>query len=88
MSKEIDDLKAKLKEQKDAVKVSKRREADALVGGAALETAEKKATENEKLREIYLLKPKYVQGFVDDFRKQNLYKKDDNYINQRLKKTG
>lgn len=44
--------------------------------------------ENEKLREIYLLKPRYVQGFVDDFRKKNLYKKDDNYINQRLKKTG
>ena len=44
--------------------------------------------ENEKLREIYLLKPRYLQGFVDDFRKQNLYKKDDNYINQRLKKTG
>lgn len=45
-------------------------------------------SENEKLREIYLLKPRYLQGFVDDFRKQNLYKKDDNYINQRLKKTG
>ena len=44
--------------------------------------------ENEKLREIYLLKPRYLQGFVDDFRKKNLYKKDDNYINQRLKKTG
>ena len=44
--------------------------------------------ENEKLREIYLLKPRYIQGFVDDFRKKNLYKKDDNYINQRLKKTG
>ena len=44
--------------------------------------------ENEKLREIYLLKPRFVQSFVDDFRKKNLYKKDDNYINQRLKKTG
>ena len=44
--------------------------------------------ENEKLREIYLLKPRYLQGFVDDFRKQNLYKKDANYISQRLKKTG
>ena len=53
MSREIDDLKAKLKEQKDAVKVSKRREADALVGGAALETAEKKAMENEQLREKF-----------------------------------
>lgn len=44
--------------------------------------------ENEKKREIYLLKPPYVQPFVDDFRKQNLYKKDNNYINQRLKQTG
>jgi len=44
--------------------------------------------ENEKKREIYLLKPAYVQSFVDDFRKQNLYKKSGNYINQRLKATG
>jgi len=44
--------------------------------------------ENEKKREIYLLKPSYVQSFVDDFRKQNLYKKSGNYINQRLKATG
>jgi len=44
--------------------------------------------ENDKKREIYLLKKKYLQSFVDDFRKQNLYKKDTNYISQRLKKTG
>ena len=44
--------------------------------------------ENEKKREIYLLKPQYLQSFVDDFRRQNLYKKDGNYISQRLKKTG
>ena len=44
--------------------------------------------ENEKKREIYLLKPTYFQSFVDDFRKKNLYKKDANYISQRLKKTG
>ena len=44
--------------------------------------------ENEKKREIYLLKPAYFQSFVDDFRKKNLYKKDANYISQRLKKTG
>ena len=45
--------------------------------------------ENEKKREIYLLKPAYFQSFVDDFRKKNLYKRDDNnYISQRLKKTG
>ena len=50
--------------------------------------AEHYTRENEKKREIYLLKPAYFQSFVDDFRKKNLYKKDDNYINQRLKKTG
>ena len=44
--------------------------------------------ENEKKREIYLLKQNYVQSFVDDFRSQNLYKKDANYISQRLKGTG
>jgi len=46
------------------------------------------SVENEKKREIYLLKPEYVQSFVDDFRRQNLYKKSGNYINQRLKQTG
>ena len=50
--------------------------------------AEHYHTENEKKREIYLLKPGYVQSFVDDFRRQNLYKKSGNYINQRLKATG
>ena len=44
--------------------------------------------ENEKKREIFLLKPNYLDSFVSDFRRQNLYKRDDNYINQRLKKTG
>ena len=44
--------------------------------------------ENEKKRRIFLLKKNYLQSFVDDFRKQNLYKKDTNYISQRLKKTG
>ena len=44
--------------------------------------------ENEKKREIFLLRQEYLQSFVDDFRKQNLYKKDTNYISQRLKKTG
>ena len=50
--------------------------------------AEHYTRENEKKREIYLLKPAYFQSFVDDFRKQNLYKKSGKYINQRLKKTG
>ena len=50
--------------------------------------AEHYHVENEKKREIFLLKQNYVQSFVDDFRKQNIYKKDANYISQRLKKTG
>ena len=50
--------------------------------------AEHYTRENEKKREIYLLKPAYFQSFVDDFRKQNLYKKSGNYISQRLKATG
>ena len=50
--------------------------------------AEHYTRENEKKREIYLLKPAYFQSFVDDFRKKNLYQKSGNYINQRLKKTG
>ena len=49
--------------------------------------AEYYANENETKREIYLLKPAYLQSFVDDFRKQNLYKKSDSYISQRLKQT-
>ena len=44
--------------------------------------------ENEKKREIFLLKPEYLTSFVNDFRKQNLYKKSGSYINQQLKKTG
>ena len=44
--------------------------------------------ENEKKREIYLLKPNYFQGFVEDFRKNNLYKNSDSYISSKLKQTG
>lgn len=43
--------------------------------------------ENEKKREIYLLKPSFLTAFVDEFRKYNLYKKSGNYITQQLKKT-
>jgi hypothetical protein len=45
-------------------------------------------SENDKKREIYLLKPRYLTSFVDDFRRQNLYKKSGDYINQQLKQTG
>lgn len=45
-------------------------------------------TENEKNREIYILKPDYVTLLVDDFRKAALYKKSSDYVSNRLKKTG
>ena len=50
--------------------------------------AEYYSRENEKKREIYILKKSYLRSFVNDFRKQNIYQKSGNYINQRLKKTG
>ena len=45
-------------------------------------------TENEKKREIFVLKPDYLERFIDDFRKASLYKKSSDYITNRLKKTG
>tara|TARA_B100001250_G_C19782830_1_gene782685 strand:+ start:1420 stop:2031 length:612 start_codon:yes stop_codon:yes gene_type:complete len=44
--------------------------------------------ENEKKRSIYLMKPAYFRQVITDFKRANLYKKDDNYINQKLKQTG
>lgn len=44
--------------------------------------------QNEKKREIYLLKPIYLDGFLSDFRKTNLYGKSSDFIDNRLKKTG
>ena len=45
-------------------------------------------TENEKRREIYILKPQYIDAFVDEFKKASLYKKSSDYVSNRLKKTG
>lgn len=45
-------------------------------------------TENEKKREIYLLKPEYVDVLIDDFRKASKYKKSSDYVSNRLKQTG
>ena len=53
----------------------------------AIPVAEHFTRENEKKREIYLLKPKYFMQFVTDFKKQNIYKKSSNYISSKLKKT-
>lgn len=43
---------------------------------------------NEEKREIFLLKPDYLESFISDFRKTNLYQKSSDYINTKLKKTG
>ena len=45
-------------------------------------------TENEKKREIYILKPAFVDTLIDDFRKAALYKKSSDYVSNRLKSTG
>jgi len=42
--------------------------------------------ENEKKREVFILKPAYFESFVSDFRKQNKYKKSDDYISSKLKR--
>lgn len=43
--------------------------------------------ENEKKREIYILKAEYLQSFIKDFKTRNKYKKSGDYINNTLKKT-
>lgn len=43
---------------------------------------------NEKKREIWLLKPQYLQAFIMDFQKTNLYKSSTSSVNKKLKKSG
>jgi hypothetical protein len=50
--------------------------------------AEYYTVENEKKRQIYLLKPGLLRSFVDDYRKKNIYKKGTGFIANRLKATG
>jgi hypothetical protein len=49
---------------------------------------EYEARENEKKREIYLLKPQYIEPFITDFKRTNRYSKSSDYIQNDLKKTG
>lgn len=44
--------------------------------------------ENEKKREIYILKSTYVEAFTNEFRKSNLYARSSDYLQSNLKKTG
>lgn len=42
---------------------------------------------NEAKRKIYILKKKYLQSFVNDFKRQNIYSKSSDFINSKLKKS-
>ena len=44
--------------------------------------------ENEKKREIYILRKAYFRRFVDEFKKGNVYSRSSDFITTRLKKTG
>ena len=44
--------------------------------------------ENEKRREIYILKKRYFKKFLEEFKQQNLYSESSDFITKRLKKTG
>ena len=44
--------------------------------------------ENEKKREIHLLRSTYLKRFVNEFKKNNLYTESSDFISKRLKKTG
>tara|TARA_B100000427_G_C15461588_1_gene574320 strand:+ start:647 stop:1318 length:672 start_codon:yes stop_codon:yes gene_type:complete len=44
--------------------------------------------ENEKKREIHLLRSTYLKRFVNEFKKNNLYTESSDFISKRIKKTG
>ena len=43
--------------------------------------------ENEKRREIFILRPEYLGRFLDEFKIRNLYNKSSDFVSKRLKKT-
>ena len=49
---------------------------------------EHELAENEKKREIYILRRSYFNRFVEEFKQQNLYSESSDFISKRLKKTG
>jgi len=44
--------------------------------------------ENEKKREIYILRSTYLKKFVNEFKKKNIYTESSDFITKKLKKTG
>ena len=49
---------------------------------------EHELAENEKKREIYILRKSFFPRFVAEFKQQNLYSESSDFISKRLKKTG
>tara|TARA_B100000427_G_scaffold231132_1_gene194242 strand:+ start:1483 stop:2154 length:672 start_codon:yes stop_codon:yes gene_type:complete len=49
---------------------------------------EHEVKENEKKREIYILRKAYFRRFIEEFKKGNLYSRSSDFINKKLKKTG
>ena len=47
---------------------------------------EHELNENEKRREIFILKSTYFRRFVEEFKTKNLYKESSDFISKRLKK--
>ena len=54
----------------------------------AITNFEYEVEENEKKREIYLLRSTYLKRFVNEFKKKNIYTESSDFITKRLKKTG
>ncbi len=54
----------------------------------AITNYDHEVVENEKKREIYILRSTYFKRFVDEFKKGNLYSRSSDFISKRLKKTG
>ena len=54
----------------------------------AITNFEYEVEENEKKREIYLLRSTYLKRFVNEFKKKNIYTESSDFVTQRLKKTG
>ena len=44
--------------------------------------------ENEKKREIYILRKRYLFKFIEEFKKQSLYSDSSDFLSKRLKRTG
>ncbi len=53
----------------------------------AITNYEHEVAENEKKREIYLLRSRYSKRFINEFKKKSLYKQSSDFVTQRLKKT-